>query len=334
MNKQASRLWALAASIVCAAALLLCVCVGSVAVAPLDVFRVLIGKTQEVSATHTAIIGTIRLPRVLMAFCVGAAISVSGAVMQSVLRNSLASGYTMGVSSGASLGAGIAMFTGWTGLGMWTLPTLGLVGGMITVFLAVVLASRMDRRMQSHTIVLTGMVFSLFVSAVLTLLSSMMHQELERLVRWQMGSFALKQWKELAVMAPVMVLGVLAVLLHCRELDALTFGEEAAGALGVSTRRVKWIMLFLSAALTGTAVAFAGVIGFVDLIVPHVVRRVHGARHRRVIPYCALYGGTFMALADLVARTLVAPKELPVGAVTALLGAPFFAYIYFRTRRR
>ncbi|HML45586.1 MAG TPA: iron chelate uptake ABC transporter family permease subunit, partial [Clostridia bacterium] len=118
--------------------------------------------------------------------------------------------------------------------------------------------------------------------AVLTLLSSFMHQELERLVRWQMGSLALKQWKELAVLAPLTFLGLAGVFLHAREMDAMTFGEEAAGALGVSTRRVKWTLLFLSAALTGASVAFAGVIGFVDLIVPHVVRRLHGARHRRI----------------------------------------------------
>lgn len=333
MSKRFQTLGVPAALILCAAALLFCVCVGSVRVEPAALWKVLTNQVEGIPATQVAIVRTIRLPRVLMAFCIGAALSVSGAVMQSVLRNGLASGYTMGVSSGASLGAGIAMFAGWNALGRWTLPFLGLSGGMLTVFLAVLLATRMDKRMQSHTIVLTGMVFSLFVNAVLTLLSSFMQQELERLVRWQMGSLALKQWKELAVLAPLTVLGVIGVFFHARELDAMTFGEEAAGALGVSTRRAKWMLLFLSASLTGASVAFAGVIGFVDLIVPHVVRKLHGARHRRIVPYCALYGGTFLALADLAARTLVAPRELPVGAVTALLGAPFFAYIYFRARR-
>ncbi|HML45587.1 MAG TPA: iron chelate uptake ABC transporter family permease subunit, partial [Clostridia bacterium] len=152
-----------AALVLCAAALLLCVCVGSVRVDPAVLWKVLTNRTEGIPATQVAIVQTIRLPRVLMAFCIGAALSVSGAVMQSVLRNALASGYTMGVSSGASLGAGIAMFAGWNALGRWTLPALGLTGGMLTVFLAVMLAVRMDKRMQSHTIVLTGMVFSLFV---------------------------------------------------------------------------------------------------------------------------------------------------------------------------
>ncbi len=149
----------------------------------------------------------------------------------------------------------------------------------------------------------------------------------------QMGSFALKGWGEVGLLAPIGAVGLLLLLRYSREMDMLTFGEEGASAMGVETRRVKWLLLSLSAALTGSAVAFAGVIGFVDLIAPHVVRRFFGARHKLVLPMSALLGGGFMALCDMAARTLVAPVEMPVGAVTALIGAPFFAYVYFSHRR-
>ena len=137
----------------------------------------------------------------------------------------------------------------------------------------------------------------------------------------------------MTLLFPIGVVGILALMRFGRELDILTFGEEDASAMGVDTRRVKWALLGLAAALTGSAVAFAGVIGFIDLIAPHVVRRLFGTRHQLTLPMAALCGGGFMALCDMAARTVIAPVELPVGAVTAIIGAPFFAYVYFRRRR-
>lgn len=321
--------------------LLLAIAVGSVFLPPGDILAILAHKllgvplSAEIPATSVSILWSIRLPRVLVAFCVGAMLSASGVVMQSVLRNPLASSYTLGVSSGASLGAAAVMLSGFTIplLGSFTLPFVGLVCGLLAVLLAVSFASRMDRNMQSNTIILTGMVFSLFINALLTLLTSFARENTQVLIRWQMGSFALKGWSEVSILFPVGLVGLLLLGRYVRELDMLTFGELDAGAMGVDTRRVKWLLLGLSAALTGAAVAFAGVIGFVDLITPHVVRKLFGAKHSRVLPLSALLGGGFMALCDLVARTVAAPVEIPVGAVTALIGAPFFAYVYFRRRR-
>lgn len=289
---------------------------------------------EWVPSTSVAILWSIRLPRVLMAFSVGAMLSVSGAVMQSVLRNPLASSYTLGVSSGASVGAALVILTGFSLplIGAYTLPLAGLVCGLLTVFASVTLAARVDRGMQSNTIILAGLVFSQFVSAILTLLYALANENLQRLIHWQMGSFSSKGWQELLLLLPVALIGMLWLLRYTRELDILTFGEDDALALGVNTRRVKWALLALTAALTGSAVAFVGIIGFIDLITPHAVRRVFGARHRVLLPMCALLGGGFMVLSDLVARTIAAPLELPVGAVTALVGAPFFAYVYFRRR--
>ena len=327
--------------LLCAAALLLSAGVGSVRIGALDTARILAHKLfganlpASVPEASVSILWAIRLPRVLLAFCVGAMLSASGTVMQSVLRNPLASSYTLGVSSGASLGAAAVLLTGFSLplIGPYTLPLVGLLSGLAAVLLAVAFSAKMDKGMRNNTIILAGMVFSLFINAVLTLLYAFAKENAQRLVHWQMGSFALKGWGEVGLLAPIGAVGLLLLLRYSREMDMLTFGEEDASAMGVETRRVKWLLLSLSAALTGSAVAFAGVIGFVDLIAPHVVRRFFGARHKLVLLISALLGGGFMALCDMAARTLVAPVEMPVGAVTALIGAPFFAYIYFSHRR-
>lgn len=325
----------------CLVSLLIAVGVGSASLRPYEIFHILTGKLfgspipPSITEASIAILWVIRLPRVLIAFCVGAMLSVSGAVMQSVLRNPLASSYTMGVSSGASLGASAILLTGFTLplLGAFTLPFAGLAAGIAAVIIAVSFASRVDHSMQNNTIILAGMVFSLFTSAVLTLVYCYAKQETQKLLQWQMGSFARKSFAELSLLFPVGLICILILIWYAREMDILTFGEAEASAMGMNTKRVKWVLLTVSAVLTGGAVAFSGVIGFVDLIAPHVVRRYFGAKHKLVIPISALLGGGFMALCDTVARTIVAPLELPVGAVTALIGAPFFAYIYFVRKR-
>ena len=201
------------------------------------------------------------------------------------------------------------------------------------MFAAVGFTRRLDRSMQNNTIILVGMVFSLFVNAVLTLLSAAFREHLQQLILWQMGSFSGRDWSNVLVILPLVLLGVLFLCRYSREMDIMTFGEDTAMTVGVDTKRVKLILIAAASLLTGAAVAFTGVIGFVDLIAPHVVRRFFGAAHRWVIPLSALFGGTFMAVADLAARTVLSPTELPVGAVTALIGAPFFVYVYFRKRR-
>ena len=323
-------------------ALVLGVALGSVWVAPGDIFEIIRHKVAgtpldgRVSTASVAIVWNLRLPRALLAFVVGAALSVSGAVMQSVLRNPLASSYTLGVSSGASLGAGIIILFGVTVplLGIMALPLTGFVFGLATILLAISFASRLDNRMENNTIILTGMVFSLFVNAVTTLMSAIAREQMQRLIFWQMGSFSMKDWPTVFILFPIALAGTLFVLHYNRELDMMTFGEEQARTMGVDLKRVKWTLLVTAAALTGSAIAFVGVIGFVDLVAPHIVRRLFGSSHRRVIPMSAVLGGAFMVICDLVARTVVTPSELPVGAVTAIIGAPFFAYVYFNRRTK
>lgn len=328
-------------SVICLFILLIGVALGSIYV-PFDHIAQIISNkifstnmSGEVSNVSISIVWNLRLPRTLLAFLVGGALAVSGTVMQSVLKNPLASSYTLGVSSGASLGAAFVIVTGFNipFLGMFTLPATGLVCGLLTVFLAVKFASKMDSNLENNTIILVGMVFSLFVNAILTLITAMAEEHVQQLTFWQMGSFALKDWSSVFVLFPVVIVGVFVIRFFSKEMDIMTFGEEQAFTMGVDVYRLKWVLLGLSAALTGSAISFVGVIGFIDLVAPHVVRKVFGSSHKVVIPMSFMFGGAFMVVCDLVARTIITPSELPVGAVTAIVGAPFFAYVYFSKRK-
>jgi iron complex transport system permease protein len=328
-------------SIICIFILLTGIALGSIYVPFGDIANIISNKlfstalSPGISSVSISIVWNLRLPRALLAFLVGGALAVSGTVMQSVLKNPLASSYTLGVSSGASLGAALVIVTGFTIplLGMFTLPAVGLACGLLTVFAAVKFASKMDKNLENNTIILVGMVFSLFVNGILTLVTSMAGEHVKQLTFWQMGSFALKDWLSVFVLFPIVLTGVIVIRYYSKEMDLMTFGEEQAFTMGVDVYKIKWLLLGLSAALTGSAISFVGVIGFIDLIAPHVVRKIFGSSHKIVIPMSVLFGGSFMVICDLIARTIISPSELPVGAITALVGAPFFAYVYFSKRK-
>ncbi|MCL2377755.1 MAG: iron ABC transporter permease [Defluviitaleaceae bacterium] len=331
------------AAILCIAAILLGVAIGSANIPITDVINIIgyniFGQSlpEHIVPGRVAIVWSNRMPRTLLAFIAGASLSVSGAVMQSVLRNPLASSYTLGVSSGASFGASLVIFLGVTlpFMPMFTLPILGFTFGLTTILIVMAIARQLDVSMDNHTIILTGMVFSLFINAVTTMMFALFREGAQRMIFWQMGSFSMRgSWNTVYILAPIALVGILIISRFKWELDIMTFGEEQAQTIGVNTGKVKLFLLITAAALTGSTIAFVGVIGFVDLVAPHIVRKIFGSAHKYVIPMSAIVGGTFMVLADIAARTLTSPVELPVGAVTAILGAPFFAYIYFGKRRR
>ena len=290
---------------------------------------------EGIEPKNVSIIWNLRLPRVLLAFMVGGCLATSGAVVQSILKNQLASPFTLGVSSGASLGAGFVIVTGISIpiIGGFTLPLIGFIFGLATVYSVIVFSSKIDRTMSNNTIILAGMVFSLFVNALLTTVTALFSQDLKSITLWQMGSFAMKGWSYVGLILPFCIIGMLGVIKYIREMDILTFGEEQAKAVGVNTEKVKKRLFIFSTVLTGGAVALSGVIGFVDLIAPHVVRKIFGSSHKYVLPMSFIFGGCLMIVTDLISRTVVSPSELPVGAVTAIIGAPFFAYVYFKKAR-
>lgn len=317
------------------------ICIGSVPVSPMDIYHVFAHKLWGASlpadfpSVYPGLIWSIRIPRVFMAFLAGAGLAVSGAVMQSVLKNPLASSFGLGVSSGAGLGAAVLIVLGVAGgwLGIFLMPLVCLICGLASVVFAMYVAAKLDHGLSNNTIILTGMVLSLFLNALMTTLAAANPKYTQRLMLWQLGSFSAKEWRQVAPVAIVVPVCILVFCAFARELDLMTFGEQQAAALGVDLKRTKWILICMVALLTGTCVAFVGIIGFVDLIAPHVVRRFFGPNHRRLIPYSAVFGGTFMVLCDLAARTLASPSEIPIGSITALIGAPFFIYVFLSGRK-
>ncbi|MDL2325385.1 iron ABC transporter permease [Ruminococcaceae bacterium OttesenSCG-928-A16] len=322
--------------------LLLGIGVGSVFVPPGHIVAIFANKLfgiplpSGLNPVTQGLLLNIRLPRVLLAFLVGAALAVSGTVMQSVLKNPLASPFGLGVSSGAGFGAALVIVGGLSSgvLGSFLLPVTGLSFGLATVLVAVAFASRIDKTLSNNTIILTGMVLSLFINALMSTLAASSPGNAQRITLWQLGSFAMKEWSYVWVLLPVVLLCTLLFTRYARELDLMTFGEEQAMAAGLNLKQTKWVMLVLVSVLTGTAVSFVGIVGFVDLIAPHVVRRFFGSSHRVVVPASALFGGTFMVLCDLAARTLISPSEIPIGSITAIIGAPFFIYVFLAGRKK
>ena len=312
--------------------------IGSSNISIMDIISIISHKLfntslfEGIEAKDVSIIWSIRLPRVLLAFCVGGALAVSGAVVQSVLKNPLASPYTLGVSSGASLGVGLLIVSGITipFLGNFSLSLVGFLCSLFTMIIVLLFASKVDRELSNTTIILTGMVFSLFFNAALTTLTALFVKKMEAITLWQMGSFSMRGWSYLRAGVPFFLIGLIGVMSFSKEMDVLTFGEEQAKAIGVEAERVKKYLFLFVAILTGAAVAISGTIGFVDLIAPHIVRKVFGSKHSYVIPMSVVFGGCLMVITDLISRTIIIPSELPVGAVTAMIGAPFFAYLYFK----
>ncbi|MDR0910575.1 MAG: iron ABC transporter permease [Spirochaetaceae bacterium] len=314
------------------------VSIGSVSINIADTIRVILakitGREANVAETIGPIVWNLRLPRVLLAFLAGGALSVCGAVFQSVLKNPLASPYILGVSTGASLGAAIIMLTGFVlpFLGGLTLPLAGFVFGFGSMLVVLAFSRAIDKSISNNTIILFGMVFSLFINAILTTLAGLYREELRNLFYWQMGSFSLKGWSSVGILFPFVLIACAGICLFAKEMDILTFGEEEAMGMGLDTKKVRILLLFLSSLLTGAVTALCGAIGFIDLVAPHLARKFVGSRHSLVIPESFFLGGSLLVLSDLLARTVISPLELPVGAVTAIIGAPFFAWVYFRRR--
>lgn len=313
------------------AALVAGVCLGSVTVAADVVVSVLISRGAGVdvgvlwTAPQAAIVWDVRLPRVLLAAAVGAGLTVCGAVLQATVRNVLADPYLLGISSGASTGAAAAILFGLgTGLGLLALPVSAFVGAALAAA-AVFGLSRLGGRTTAVRLVMAGVAVGYVLSAATSMLvfSSDSPEGARSVMFWLLGSLTLARW-DLTLLAVVLVVLATVVVMTAwgRRLDALAIGDETALSLGVPPSRLRIRLLLVVSACTGTVVAASGSIGFVGLVLPHLARRLVGASHRALIPVAALLGAAFLVLADIVARTLWSPRELPIGIVTALVGAP------------
>ncbi len=319
-------------------AILLGVGIGAVRVPPGQVAAVLAGKLGidlgiAVDPQQEAILWAIRLPRVALGALVGGGLALAGATLQAIFRNPLADPGLIGVASGASLGAVAAIVLGLSALGGLTLPVAAFAGGLVAT-LVVYAFARFEGRTEVVTLLLTGLAVNAIAGAGIGyLVFRATETEVRDAVFWTLGSLGGATWTTVLSALPFVALGTLVMPAFARQLNLLLLGEREARHLGVDTERVRLVLIVLVALTTGAAVAVAGTVGFVGLIVPHLVRLVAGPDNRIVLPACALAGAALLVLADLAARTAAAPAELPLGVVTSLLGGPFFLWLLHRTRR-
>ena len=300
-----------------------------------SLFDALPGLTFDsgLSSPHAAIVREIRLPRVVLGLLVGATLSMSGATYQAAFRNPLADPYLLGIAAGAGLGATIAI-TNNLGDGAGALdpvPLAAFAGGLIAVTVSYA-AGHLGGR-STASLILAGIAVASFLTACQTYVLQANSDAFRKIFAWILGRIATSGWSEPALMLPYFVVTTAVVLRYRRALDVLAVGDEEAAALGIEPRKVRLIVVLAASLGAAAAVSVSGLIGFVGIIVPHTVRLAFGASNRVVLPLSVLFGGAFMVLADLGARTVLSPSELPIGVVTAFLGAPFFVLVLRTTRR-
>lgn len=321
-------------------AMLMGISIGTVSVPIFDIFRIIganifhLQLDESINPMHSNIVMNIRLPRVILAGLVGASLAIAGASFQGLLRNPLADPYTLGVSSGASVGAVITLFFGVSlpFAGLFTLPLLSIIFAFLTIIIVLIFARRIDRGMKVETIILTGIIFSSFLGALISLMIALTGDEIRQIIGWLLGSVSMRGWEYIQIILPFFLVGSLLLLINGRELNAMSFGEEKAQHIGVNVQRRKMLVLIAGSILSGAAVAVSGTIGFVGLVIPHLTRLLWGPDHRHLLPLSLLTGSGFLVLADLLARTIITPTELPIGVITSIIGAPVFAIILMNRR--
>ncbi|WP_233245522.1 FecCD family ABC transporter permease [Salinibacterium hongtaonis] len=281
-----------------------------------------------------ATLWAVRFPRIVMGLVVGAALAVAGAVMQAIFGNPLAEPGVVGVSSGAALGAAAAIVFGLTAFGGWIVAVMAFATGLLSVLL-VYFVSRSSGRTEVVTLLLTGIAINAFAGAGLAMLMFAGDaSSREQIVFWQLGSMNGVRWNEVAIVALVTIAGIIGAMFAARRYDLLALGERAAKHLGVNVEQLRVVSIVLVALLTGVAVAFCGIIAFVGLVVPHIIRMAIGPAHRPLILASAIGGGVLLVFADILARTLISGADLPIGMLTSLVGGPFFFYLLYRARKQ
>jgi iron complex transport system permease protein len=313
-------------------ALLLSLAIGSVFLSPVELWNTLAGRGTE---TAVSILWKIRLPRTILIALTGAALGGSGATYQGLFRNPLADPFLIGVASGAGLGAVIAMSIRWpyTFWGLMAIPMAAFVAALLTVFLVYTLA-RIGQTVPSTNLVLAGVAFSSFATSLTSFLMLRSTGEVRRALGWLLGGASQSGWTAILAITPYLVIGLSILLFSGHALNLLQFGDDQAQQLGLNVGRAKRILLTASSLATAAAVAFSGIIGFIGLIVPHLIRLWTGPDYKRLLPLSIVGGASALLLSDVLARILLAPQEIPVGIITALAGAPFFLWVLRRSKNQ
>ena len=318
----------------------LAITIGSVEIPFLTTSGILLSRLPFIDMTPNwasaleTIILEIRLPRIILAGIVGAALAIAGATYQGLFRNPLADPYLIGVAQGAALGAviGFLLPSTWHVMGIGIIPVFAFTGALFSTAIVYGL-SRVGRTVPVATLILAGVALGALLGSIVSYLIISSDEQIHGILFWLMGSFSLSQWTEVKIVLPYMVAGIVVILIYARPLNVMQLDEEQAQQLGINVERVKLVLLIAATLITAAAVSFVGTIGFVGIIIPHAVRLIWGADHRFLLPLSVLTGATFLIIADLIARTVLAPAEIPIGVITALCGAPFFLYLLRRRKR-
>ena len=297
--------------------------IGSSSVSLTNVFSVLTGRSDD--ETARTIILQLRIPRIILAILVGAGLSVAGATLQSLLRNPLAEPYILGISSGGTVGAFLAITLG-LGWAQFTTPLFSFVGSGLVMMLVYSLGYRRGL-LDPNALLLSGVMVGAFFNSIILVVVAIFNQELRTAYLWMMGNLSGAESSTLVIVGPLILASSIVLILQSRALNLIAVGDESAAQFGVNVERIRRLSYILASLITGLAVSVSGVIGFVGLLVPHVCRLMFGSDNRIVMPASSIGGGIFLVLCDLLSRTLLAPSEIPVGAITAAVGAPLFVYL-------
>jgi len=288
-------------------------------------------QPSSLSLSEKTILFEIRLPRLILTVLVGAALSLSGAVLQGLFQNPLVDPYVLGISSGGAVGAIVAILSG-ISLGFITLPLFSFIFALATTFLVLRLG-KIGTKMPLEIMLLAGVAIGFFFSALISLGMFLAGENLHQMVFWMMGGFWNSSWNKVITLLPLFIIGIPIVFSYSRELNAFLLGEKVAESMGVDVEKTKKILLLVTSLLVAGSVSVSGVIGFVGLVVPHIIRIIIGEDHRQLLPASLFLGSSVLLWADIFSRTLLHPVELPVGVLTSLMGAPFFIYLLRRKKK-
>lgn len=317
---------------------------GSVRIDFINSFKILLSKIpfinefvslEGIKESHIKIVANLRLPRIMLALFTGGALAVVGCSFQGIFKNPMADPFVLGISSGAALGATVGFIFNFnkTILGFTGVSIFAFIGAIITV-LVVLKISAIGKKLPTTTLLLAGISINYLLASLMSLMMLLNREKLERVYLWTLGSFSTSNWKEVGVIAPCVTICSIILMAYKEELNLMLLGDEAASSLGIDVNKTKRIILGISSIMVAVVVSATGIIGFVGLIIPHIIRIINGPDHKRLIPLAMLVGAIFMIICDTIARTIISPAELSVGIITSLFGVPFFLFLLYQNKKR
>ncbi|WP_157149555.1 FecCD family ABC transporter permease [Brachyspira pilosicoli] len=309
------------------------ICIGSIFISPKEVVSIILYKLFNFGFVDNInkinIVFNIRLPHIILSLFVGASLSMTGIVMQSILKNSLASVYNLGISSGAGFGVSLIIISG-IYFNYYFFIISSILFGFITILFILFISKKIDKDISSNSIILAGVVISLFFSSIMSFFAYAFPKYSNQIIFWQLGNLFVRNYFDIFIIILLTIIFLIVLIKNANLLDIMTFGDKESLLLGVNPKKARILFVLLSSLITGVLVAFVGVIGFVDLISPHIARRLFGAKHIIVIPMSALIGALILNIADIFSRIIISGANIPIGIVTAIIGAPFFLYVFIK----